>query len=360
MKKKHIIFTTYDSIGNPYYNGGGAHAIHEIAKRLAKYYKITVIAGSYPGAKNLQRDGVAYHYHSYLFSPRLSQLLYIITLPFFVRKLKPDLIIESFTPPFSISHLPLMVKEPVIGLVHMLSARDMERKYLLPFTWIENIGLNWYHHFIVLSTYWQEVIRSVNNAANFYVIPNAVDIANYQPKSKEKYMLFLGRIEINQKGLDLLLAAWDQLKNPLKLIIAGKGSDEEIASLKESINKLKNKSSVHYIGHVVGSLKSKLLSSALATVIPSRYETFSMTALESLAHSTPIICFDIPGMDWISPSSVLRAKSFDTKSLASLIRRLSASPALLTKLSKSALEESKKYNFNKIIEQYRQVIKDLT
>lgn len=360
MIKKHIIFTTYDSIGNPYYNGGGAHAIHEIARRLSKFYKITVIAGSYPGAKNQQRDGVAYHYHGYRFSPRLSQLSYIITLPFFVRKLKPNLIIESFTPPFSISHLPLRVKAPVVGLVHMLSGRDMERKYHLPFTWIENMGLNWYRHFIVLSTYWQDVIRSVNNAANFYVIPNAVDIARHSFKSKDKYILFLGRIEINQKGLDLLFSAWDQLKSPIKLIIAGSGSDDEVSSLKESINQLKNRSSVQYVGHVEGMLKSKLMSSAVATVIPSRYETFSMTALESLAHSTPIICFDIPGMDWISPSSVLRAKSFDPKSLATCIRRLSTNPSLRSKLSKSALEESKKYNFKNTLKQYRQVIEDLT
>lgn len=322
MKKKHIVFTTYDSIGNPYYNGGGAHAIHEIAKRLARYYRITIVAGSYPGAKNQQQDGVTYHYHGYRFSPQLSQLSYVITLPFYVRKLNPDLVIESFTPPFSVSHLPLRVKVPVVALVHMLSGRDMERKYHLPFTRVENMGLKWYKNFIVLSAYWQDVIKSVNHSAKFNIIPNAVEIINQKFTKTEPYILFLGRIEINQKGLDLLLAAWDQLKLPLKLKIAGTGNESEVVSLNRIINQLKNPSKVEYLGHVNGALKTSLMTNAIGTVIPSRYETFSMTALESLAHGTPLICFDIPGMDWISSRSVIRAKSFNPTSLSRSIHKL--------------------------------------
>ena len=360
MRIKHIIFSTFDSIGNPFYNGGGARAIHEIAKRLSKYYKITVIAGNYPGAVNRQIDGVFYHYHGYRLSPKISQLSYVLTLPYIVRRLDPDLVIESFTPPFSISLLPVLATVPVVGLVHMLSGRDMERKYHLPFTWIENIGLNWYKHFIVLSSYWQNIIRSVNSSASFTVIPNAVETSNLAYRPKERYFVFLGRIEINQKGIDLLLEAWGKQNTSAKLVIAGAGDANNISDLTQSIKLLKNPTSVEYLGHVKGTIKRRLISNALATIIPSRYETFSMTALESLAHGTPIISFDIPGMDWISSNSVLRAKSFDSTSLADCLKKIASNKTLRVRLSHNARLESKKYNFTNTVKQYRQIIEDLT
>ena len=359
MTKKIITFTTYDSIGNPYYNGGGATAIHEVAKRLAKDYVVNVICGYYPGATDRVIDGVNY---KYIGIPHriFGQLSFLILHTFHALKTRPSLIIESFTPPFSISLLPLFTKIPVVGLVHMLGARDMERKYHLPFTWIENIGLTWYHHFIVLSEYWKSILRASNTSASYAVIPNAVANPTTKVSKPGNYFLFLGRIEIDQKGIDLLLSAWDTLAISSRLVIAGSGSESEVSNLLTKINALKNAKSVSYIGHIQGSKKTALISRAIATIIPSRYETFSMTALESLAAGTPIISFDIPGMDWISSDSSLRARAFDTDSLADKIRLIGVDPQLRTKMSQSAKVESKKYNFNQIIKKYVKLIEELT
>jgi len=41
-----IIISNYDSVKNPYYGGGGATAIHEIASRLTKKFEVTVLTGN--------------------------------------------------------------------------------------------------------------------------------------------------------------------------------------------------------------------------------------------------------------------------------------------------------------------------
>src|SRR5690606_11347944 len=59
-KNNKIVISTYDSIDNPFYNGGGAFAIHEVAKRLSKKYELIVLTGNYPGSINKVKDGVSY------------------------------------------------------------------------------------------------------------------------------------------------------------------------------------------------------------------------------------------------------------------------------------------------------------
>ena len=41
--KRRIIFSNYDDPKNPFYGGGGARAIHEVAKRLAVRHDVKII-----------------------------------------------------------------------------------------------------------------------------------------------------------------------------------------------------------------------------------------------------------------------------------------------------------------------------
>ena len=58
--KRRIIFSNYDDPKNPFYGGGGARAIHEVARRLAVRHDVKIITGSYPGSRDEMVDGVSY------------------------------------------------------------------------------------------------------------------------------------------------------------------------------------------------------------------------------------------------------------------------------------------------------------
>src|ERR1700722_2364192 len=238
-KNLSIYFSTYDDIKNPHYGGGGAIAVHEISKRLSKKYDMHVLSWDYCGKKKEKIEGVSYERFGFSsFSPKIGMFAYQIFLPFVMIQKKYDLWMESFCPPFTTAFLPQFSKKPVIGIVHMLAAEDMERKYKFPFHLIQNSGIKKYHHMITTSEMIKKKIEKIYPKISPIIISNGIT-AVYKPLlNKKNYILFLGRIEVDQKGIDLLISAFKKFyeKNEnYKLIIAGSGDTREIAKVKEII-----------------------------------------------------------------------------------------------------------------------------
>jgi len=331
-----VIFSSYDNYNNPHYAGGGARSVHEAAKRLARRFEARVLAGKYRNCpRNKVLDGVYYEYiGSCLLGPKLGQLVFHFMLPFYVATKSFDIWVESFTPPFSTSFLPLFTKKPVIGLVHMLSAEDMFRKYKIPFQLIENLGIKTYKNFIVLTEETERKIKKINPQARVEVIPNGVDFISFNSglnQLPKKHFLFIGRIEINQKGLDLLLEAYKLIekKTDHSLAIAGQGSPNEEKKLIEMIRGLEISDRVKFFGRLEDVEKLKIFQEAIAVIIPSRFETFSLAALESLAQNIPVISFDIEGLKWLPSDFSAKAEPFDVSCLAQKMLEVPAGNNLL-------------------------------
>lgn len=376
MKKK-IIFSTYDDKENPYYGGGGAAAIHEVAKRLTDEYDITVLTGNYPGAKNKIIDGVLYQrIGPAKLGPRVSQLVFQLFLLQQITKRSFDVWIESFTPPFSTASLQRVTRKPVIGLAHMLAGEDMKRKYKLPFPLVEYQGLKTYKYFIVLTEALKKKIERINTKAKIFLIPNGVVIPN-PPAGRQgqigapgknaldshlhgndKYILFLGRLEMNQKGLDLLLDAYQDIAEETQatLKIAGAGLPKDTRLLEEQIRARGLQNRVILIGRVTGAKKDALLRSCSVVAVPSRFETFGIVALEAMAYGKPIVSFAIEGLQWVPSSCIIRAKSFDAHQFSEHLKKVLMDTRLRERMSTAATQEAKRYSWDHITNQYRAAI----
>jgi glycosyltransferase involved in cell wall biosynthesis len=355
-----IIFSTYDDIHNPYYAGGGSRAIHEVAKRLADRFRVVVITANYPGAKNQTIDNVSYKRIGPSFiGPKLGQLLFLFLLPVFVKREQFDIWLESFTPPFSTSCLQLFTNKPVIGLVHMLSAEDMERKYKIPFSKIEKRGLKTYRHFIVLTEKIKEKIFSINKNAEIFIIPNGITTPEDKTSNDvfDPFILFIGRLEYNQKGLDLLIEAYSKSYIKEKLVIAGIGSDDDTKKIKKIINQHKLQEKIIFAGKVEGTRKDMLFRNASAIVVPSRFETFSMVVLEAMAYGKPMVSFDIKGLKWVPDDCMLKVKPFDTDEFGNAIKKILKDKKLRLSLSQAAKKHANKYTWEGTIKKYEEVFK---
>lgn len=358
MIKPQIIFTSYDSLRNPYYAGGGAQAIHSVAKRLVRWYNILVVTAAYPGAKDYVMDNVCYRHIGISLHPKLDQLLFSSLLPFKLLLARASVIVESLTPPFSATLLPLFQHAPVIALVHMLSGSDMQRKYKLPFLFFERLGLKFYNNFIVLSQHWYRVVKTYNSHARISVINNGVEkrsIQKFTPATTP-FFLFLGRLEVNQKGLDLLIDAYAKSNLTIPLFIAGTGEASQIALIKDLIKISKCRGKIKLIGKVEGVRKYQLLAQSLCLIIPSRYETFSMSALESLSYGKPIVCYNIPGLQWLPHSVSLRIKPFSVKGLSLALKKIAASDTLRARMSQDAHSLSSRYDWDRLSLKYKRAI----
>jgi glycosyltransferase involved in cell wall biosynthesis len=133
------------------------------------------------------------------------------------------------------------------------------------------------------------------------VIPNGVNPELLaMPRSREtlerefpdlrgkRSLLFLGRLW-KEKGLDLLLSAWDALREfhrEWTLVLAGPNYRGYATELEQHAKKV---GSVLMVGMVTGSRKAALLAGSDAFSLPSRGEGFSMALIEALASGIPAI-----------------------------------------------------------------------
>lgn len=361
---KNIVFSNFDDLKNPWYGGGGARAIHEVAKRLAKTNTVTVITGSYPGSKNEVVDNVSYvRIGVSSFGPFIGQAVYQLLLPWHAMTRTYDVWVESFTPPLSTAFLPVLTRKPVVGVTHTLSGRDMQKKYHLPFQFMESLGLKFYKQVITLTNFQKQQVLSANKNINVHIVPNGVpsEIIDRKAERPEKHILFLGRIDVVQKGLDILLSAYATIANAvnLPLVIVGSGPVEEEQKLKKLIQELGLAEKVRLAGRVDGEEKFKLFEQAACTVMPSRTEGFPLVALEAMACGSPLVISNIEGLKWLPDSCAVRVKEITAESFAGALEELLKNADKRTSMSQAGKVEAAKYSWDTIAKEYSQILTEL-
>ena len=314
-----ICILDFDDIANPLLGAGQAKSTYEVGSRLVrKGHKVTVLCSRYPGYRDRIENGISYVHigigTKYL---KLNNFFYFPASLLAVRKINKGIILECFTAPISTLMSPLFSKVPVIAKPTSFEAERFAKKYHLPFQLFEKLGIRLYRYFMPYSSESAEKFRKYNKNAYFWEIAEGVDDECFKIEKKEpKHVLCLGRIDISQKGLDLLLDAYEQAyeKIGLDLVIAGSGPD--LRKMSRLIKKKGLAERVKLAGPAYGKKKSRLLGESLLVVIPSRHEGFCIFGLEALASGLPLIIFDVPGLSWIPETSALRAKPFETQDFA--------------------------------------------
>jgi glycosyltransferase involved in cell wall biosynthesis len=248
----------------------------------------------------------------------------------------------------------------VIGLAHMLPGQDMRRKYHLPFDKLEARFLSRYQNLVATTEEYAAKLRSFNPHARVNTIPNGIEAVK-ETRETPKHLLFLGRIEVDQKGLDLLIAAYRQtnprLTADFPLLIAGSGTKPEQAKLLALIG---NGPNIHWLGRVQGDKKHRLLRQARAVIISSRFETYSLVAQEALALGIPLITFDLRGLKWIPRNARLIASEKSAGSLSQALEKLLvADRTRLKRQITRGLEVVQGQTWSRVTSQYRALIHQL-
>ncbi|MEG9436498.1 glycosyltransferase [Edaphobacter sp. HDX4] len=136
------------------------------------------------------------------------------------------------------------------------------------------------------------------------VIPNGVAvpdnpspdifISKFPSLKNKKIILFLGRIHY-KKGLDILIESWAELSKQspeAHLVIAGPDFEGTKTKLEARICELGVAQDVTFTGMLSGDLKWSTMAAADCFVLPSYSEGLSVSILEAMAMSLPVVISD--------------------------------------------------------------------
>lgn len=351
MKILHLL---YESKGDCFGVGGVATRAYEIYRLLKGHHEIALLCKRYPGFDGEDKgegickeiDGLR-HIFVGTESESLSKTLlsYAFHASRFVEKYGNDydIIIEDFSPAIP-TFLHVYTRRPIILQVQGYTGSHYFRKYN-PFYAtalfiFEKIRPQFYKNFIFINN--ETVKRVLGDSilgvseGGFFaskdnkfvgVIPNGIspELLDVVPEDGD-YILYLGRIDIYGKGLDILLKAYKEFFKSfpdIRLVIAGDGRDRKrfeamIMLLPHNIRK-----NIELTGWVDGKQKIEILRKALFCVLPSRHEVQAITAIEAMACGKVVIVSDIPEFGYITNNGAgLSFRTGDANSLASVMKVL--------------------------------------
>lgn len=166
----------------------------------------------------------------------------------------------------------------------------------------EKTGIKYSNHVIVISQYIRNLVRQKCPAQkNVSLIYNGVNLVCPQTKNdylaqlglKEKsYILAVGRF-VKEKGFDLLINAFKNIKNKnIKLVIAGDADHEDQYSL--SLKEMAKIQNVILTGFIQKEELSQLYKFSSLFVLPSFHEGLPISLLEAMNCHCNVLVSDIP------------------------------------------------------------------
>ena len=374
-----ILHVIYDDLGNPWLGGGGAVRTLEIYRRIAaKGPSVTVICGNYPGAKRREmREGIRYRRVGLSEGYVLSRLTFVARAARLIKHGGYDIVIEDVSP-FSPVASPLWTARgvPVVASVQNLSGAHASAKYGLA-GWgprlVEKPLLSLFTNFIAVSPgIAGQLRRAASRPGNLRVIPNSVspiffENSEPEPPAQPPYILFLGRIDVYQKGLDRLIRDFDLFASRVpgvELYIAGGGSSSQVAKLTRLAGASGFAGRIRLLGPVAPAQAAELMRGALLLAMPSRYEAWPLTALEAGAAGLPVVGSDIVGVRDAAPAfpkgHALLVPEGNTEEYAAALERLATDGMLREKLGEKGREWASGFTWDALAEQQLAFYMDLT
>lgn len=216
---------------------------------------------------------------------------------------------------------------------------------------------------IVPSRSFTQIVRSwVKNPEKIIAIYNGVDLAHIskiagQGSFDPKTIISAGRL-VPGKGFDMLIGAMEKLPG-WKLEIAGDGP--EMPRLQALIETKQLSDRVLLSGRVDRGVLLRKIAKAELFVLNTAYETFSFQIVEALAVGTPVIATrvgSLPELVQDGQSGILVDFGVEAQ-LVDAVKRVSADPALRTRLSQAGKERSTLFSIETTVDSVSTILESL-
>ena len=176
-------------------------------------------------------------------------------------------------------------------------------------------------------------------------------------KGNGGYALYVGRLSV-EKGLDILLKAWQYLDKKVPLKIVGDGPLADLV-----VKATKKYPHIEWLGRRPLKEVYQLMGEAMFLVFPSKwYETFGRVAVEAFAKGTPVIASNLGAIAELVEDNKtgLHFRPGDSQDLATKVQSLLEHPTQLNKMRYAVRAEfeakyTEQKNYSRLIEIYHQL-----
>ena len=364
MRICHLI---YDDVGNPWLGGGGAVRAREIYRRLAERHEITLITGNFPGAQQRQSDdGIEIVRVGSESGYVRSRLSYCVSATAELRRRDWDVWVNEFSAYAPLRTTRQLRSRGVLLFFHFMGSHAL-RKH--PFAggaawWAERRVLGAYQHIITVSPSVRQAVERRIGKSDVHIdcVVNGVDARYFQTTPLEdSFILYLGRLDIHTKGIDLLLEAFARLAPDypeIKLKLVGRGDAAQLERVGRLIEACDVRDRVEAVGAVSEAEKTELLSRALFSCVPSRYEGWGMTAVEAAASAKAVVGTRIDGLRdaIVDGETGLLVEPQSPEAIEAGMRRLLDDDALRLRLGTKGREWARQFDWDQLAQQQEAVL----
>jgi len=360
-----VLHCIYDDPANPWVGGGGSMRVLEIYRRLAGRVDVTVATGRFPGARDETVDGVRYARLGSAASYAGSRWSYARAATRLLASAEYDVAVYDFS---AYTPLRLPRSRPVGLVVHMLhgpTARArwgsllgrgvvaLERRLLRQARWIST------------TSHWMEeqIRRLVGPEARIALIGSGVPDEFFRVERRERdFLLYYGRFDLFQKGLDTVLEAFATLapRHPeLELRLAGRGKDEQ--RVRELAREMGVQERTRILAGVERETVLELFSGALALLMPSRLEGLPMVPAEAMAAGVPVIAAAVGAVPEVvaAPEAGVLVQPDDPRALADAAQALLADPRRRQTMSDAARRSAERFSWDAVAERHLEFLHDI-
>jgi len=346
---RHILLLTDRDWTHPQGGGTGANLYGQVAHWLAWGHRVTVVAGSYPGAEPVSRPapGLELHHMG-------SRTTVFPRAAWAVRRglaRDADVVLEVVNGITFLS--PLWLRKPRVTLVHHIHrdhyVTELGRKGAVAAVLAETLPLKLLYTgapFLTISESAKRDIAALGVPADDVHVGylGVEPLANGRvERAQAPRLLYLGRLK-RYKRIELLLDVLEAIPGAV-LDIAGEGDHRPALEAEIAARGLGDRVVLH--GHVSEERKAELYSRAWVNLTASSAEGWCLTVMEAATCGTPSVALRVGGL----PESIVDGQTGlladDGPGLTAAVRRLVEDPELRARMGEAARERAASFTWER-------------
>ncbi|MFI6521786.1 glycosyltransferase family 4 protein [Spirillospora sp. NPDC050679] len=195
------------------------------------------------------------------------------------------------------------------------------------------------------------------------ILPLGVDTGIFHPRGERVpgRIVAMASADAPIKGVDVLLRAVAKVATERDVHVVVVSRPREDGPTEKLVKELALGDRVRFVSGISDDELGELLASAEVAVVPSRYEGFSLPAVEHMASGTPLVASRAGALPEVVGDAAILVSPGDVEELAGVLRRLHDSPEERGKVGAAGLARvQERYTWRAVaqatVEHYRTAI----